>query len=95
MFFHQRANPTDYKQKQQWKINMRVIPVSLKTSGKNHVLNLLELVAFWLEIKVVCSLSNPFSLKTIPTRAGRAILTAISRACAAHQTTLLNSSEMG
>lgn len=95
MFLHQRANPTDYKQKQQWKINMRVIPVSLKTSGKNHVLNLLELVAFWLEVKVVCSLSSPFSLKTIQTRAGRAILTAISQACAAHQTTLLNSSEMG
>ena len=69
--------------------NVRVITSQCETSGKNYVLNLLELAAFWLEVKVVGSLPNPFSLKTIQTRAGRAILTAISLACEAH------SSEMG
>ena len=65
--------------------NVRVITSQCETSGKNNVLNLLELAAFWLEVKVVCSLPNPFSLKTIQTRAGRAILTAISLACADHK----------
>ena len=65
--------------------NIGVITSQCETSGKNHVLNLLELAAFWMEVKVLCSLSNPFSLKTIQTRAGRAILTAISLACAAHK----------
>ena len=85
MFLLRRANPADYKQKPRWKINIRVITSQCETSRKNHVLNLLELAAFWLEVKVACSLPNPFSLKTIQTRAGRTILTAISRACAAHK----------
>ena len=65
--------------------NIGVITSQCETSGKNHVLNFLELAAFWMEVKVLCSLSNPFSLKTIQTRAGRAILTAISLACADHK----------
>ena len=69
--------------------NVRVITSQCETSSKNYVLNLLEPASLWLEVKVVCSLPNPFSLKTIQTRAGRAILTAISLACEAH------SSEMG
>ena len=77
--------PTIYKQKPQWKINIRVITSQCETSGKNHVLNLLELPAFWLEVKVVRSLPHTFSLKTIQTRAGRAILTAISLACVDHK----------
>ena len=44
-----------------------------------------SILARYMEVKVVCSLTNPFSLKTIQTRAGRAILTAISLACAAHK----------
>ena len=50
--------------------------------------HLLEQAAFLREVKVVCCLPTPFSLKTIQTRVGRAILTAIFRACTAHETTL-------
>ena len=109
MLLHQTANSADHKQKPKEKNqyvchDLKATKITnLFAQSKFRTLQsivypiekerLLEHAAFWRDVNSRVLPTTPFLVKTIQTRAGRAILTVTSRTCAVHETTPLSTSE--